>query len=100
LIRPRWRQSSAPCGSTAGSPWNGGIRQHRAGRQDVALLSAFATDTALLLGQVDIDEKSNEIPATHARLAELGNTANTIVILDALHCQKNCLKSPARPTSP
>ena len=69
-------------------------------RAAAQVLSAFATDTALLLAHVDIDEKSNEIPAAQALLAELGVAANTIVTLDALHCQKNCLKSPARPTSP
>ena len=69
-------------------------------RAAVQILSAFATDTALLLAHVDIDEKSNEIPAAQALLTELGVAANTIVTLDALHCQKNCSKSPAMPTSP
>jgi len=68
-------------------------------RAAAQVLSAFATDTALVLAHVDIDEKSNEIPAAQTLLAELGVTANTLVTLDALHCQKNCLKSPARPTS-
>ena len=69
-------------------------------RAATQLLSAFATDTALVLAHVDIDEKSNEIPAAQALLAELGVAANTIVTLDALHCQKNCSRSPATLTSP
>jgi hypothetical protein len=69
-------------------------------RAAAQLLSAFATDTALVLAHVDIDEKSNEIPAAQALLAELGVAADTIVTLDALHCQKNCSRSPATPTSP
>jgi hypothetical protein len=69
-------------------------------RAAAQLLSAFATDTSLVLAHVDIDEKSNEIPAAQALLAELGVAAGAIVTLDALHCQKNCSKSPATPTSP
>jgi predicted transposase YbfD/YdcC len=53
------------------------------------VLSAFATDTALVLAHIDIAEKSNELPAAQALLAELGVTAGTLVTLDALHCQKN-----------
>src|SRR6202051_2822388 len=36
------------------------------------VLSAFATDTALVLAHIDIAEKSNEIPAAQMLLAELG----------------------------
>ena len=53
------------------------------------VLSAFATDTALVLAHVDIAEKSNEIPAAQALLNELGLARGTLVTLDALHCQKN-----------
>ena len=52
------------------------------------MLSAFATDTALVLAHIDIAEKSNEIPAAQALLAELGLAPGAIVTLDALHCQK------------
>ena len=69
-------------------------------RAAAQVLSAFATDTALLLAHVDIDEKSNEIPAAQALLAEIGVAAGAIVTLDALHCQKNCSTSPVTPTSP
>jgi hypothetical protein len=64
------------------------------------VLSAFATDTSLVLAHVDIAEKSNEIPAAQTLLAELGIAYGTIVTLDALHCQKNILQSPQKPTSP
>jgi len=69
-------------------------------RAAAQVLSAFATDTALVLAHVDIDEKSNEIPAAQALLAELGIAPGAIVTLDALHCQKNCSRSPQRQTSP
>ena len=64
------------------------------------MLSAFATDTSLVLAHVDIDEKSNEIPAAQTLLAELGVAAGSIVTLDAPHCQKNIPRSPHKPTSP
>jgi len=51
------------------------------------VLSAFAPDTALVLAHAEIDEKSNEIPAVQQLLKELG-IRDTIVTLDALHCQK------------
>ena len=57
-------------------------------RAAAQVLSAFATDTALVLAHVDIAEKSNEIPAAQALLAELGISPGTLVTLDALHCQK------------
>lgn len=58
-------------------------------RAAAQVLSAFATDTALVLAHVDIAEKSNEIPAAQALLGELGLARGAIVTLDALHCQKN-----------
>ena len=69
-------------------------------RAAAQVLSAFATDTALVLAHVDIAEKSSEIPAAQALLAELGVARDTLVTLDALHCQKNISRWPARPTSP
>lgn len=69
-------------------------------RAAAQVLSAFATDTALVLAHVDIAEKSNEIPAAQTLLAELGVLDGTIVTLDALHCQKNISSSRQKPTSP
>jgi hypothetical protein len=63
-------------------------------------LSAFATDTSLVLAHIDIAEKSNEIPAAQTLLAELGVPSGTLVTLDALHCQKDTSRSPNKPTSP
>ncbi len=69
-------------------------------RAAAQVLSAFATDTALVLAHIDIAEKSNEIPAAQTLLAELGIARDTLVTLDALHCQKNISRSPPQPTSP
>lgn len=52
------------------------------------VLSAFAVDTALVLAHIEIDEKSNEIPAVQKLLAEL-DVAGRIVTCDAMHAQKN-----------
>jgi predicted transposase YbfD/YdcC len=51
------------------------------------ILSAFATDTGLILAHIEIDEKSNEIPAAQQLLQEL-KIPFRIATLDAIHCQK------------
>jgi hypothetical protein len=61
------------------------------------VLSAFAVDTALVLAHIEIDEKSNEIPAVQKLLAEL-DVAGRIVTCDAMHAQKKRLKPLAPPT--
>ena len=68
-------------------------------RAAAQVLSAFATDTALVLAHMDIAEKSNEVPAAQRLLAELGIADGAIVTLDALHCQKNILRSEQQPRS-
>ena len=69
-------------------------------RAAAQVLSAFATDTALVLAHVDIPEKSNEIPAAQALLADLGLARGALVTLDAPHRQKNISRSPQQPASP
>jgi hypothetical protein len=59
------------------------------------MLNAFAVDTALVLAHIDIDEKSNEIPAVQKLLEEL-DVADHIVTCDAMHCQKK----PSKPHKP
>ncbi len=55
------------------------------------VLSAFATDTALVLAHIEINEKSNEIPALQKLLEEI-NLADHIVTCDAMHGQKKPLR--------
>jgi hypothetical protein len=69
-------------------------------RAAAGVLSAFATDTALVLAHVDIADKTNELPAAQTFLAELGVAEGAIVTLDALHCQKNTSRLQNRPASP
>jgi len=60
------------------------------------VLSAFAVDTELVLAHIEIDEKSNEIPAMQTLLREL-DLADHIVTADAIHCQKKLSRPPTPP---
>src|SRR4051794_22082497 len=71
-------------------------------RKAAHILSAFATDAALVLAHADCDDKSNEIPAVQTLLSELG-LAGALMTVDALHCQKkhsSRLRQPALTSSP
>jgi len=55
------------------------------------LVSAWATEANLTLGQVAVDEKSNEITAI-PRLLELLDLHGALVSIDAIGCQKEIAK--------
>ncbi len=61
------------------------------------VLGAFAVDTGLVLAHIEIDEKTNEIPAMQELLAQLG-LAGHIATADAMHCQKKLSRKPPPPT--
>ena len=63
------------------------------------ILSAFAAETALTIAHIEIDAKSNEIPAAQQLLAEL-DLGGRIVTLDAMHCQKNIRDSQGKGRGP
>jgi len=65
-------------------------------RKATQVLHAFDTKLGLILAHVEIDEKSNEIPAAQQLLGELHVAHNTIT-LDALHCQKKPSRLPRKP---
>jgi predicted transposase YbfD/YdcC len=56
------------------------------------MVSAWAEENHLVLGQVKVDEKSNEIPAVPELLAML-DVSGCIVTADALHCQKKTARA-------
>jgi hypothetical protein len=56
------------------------------GRAALHSVSAWAVGLRLSLGQVAVEEKSNEITAV-PRLLELLEIAGAVVTLDAMHCQ-------------
>jgi hypothetical protein len=61
------------------------------GRRDgrpLQLLSAVTHHLRLTLGQVPIDEKSNEIPALQPLLESLALSPGVLITADALHCQQ------------
>ena len=62
-------------------------------RKAAHVLSAFAVDDALILGHLEVDEKSNEIPAAQAMIKALA-LEGRLFTLDAMHCQKNFPGSP------
>jgi predicted transposase YbfD/YdcC len=56
------------------------------------LISAWATDARLFLGQLAVDQKSNEITAI-PQLLELLDIAGDTVTIDAMGCQKEIAKA-------
>ncbi|MCP4314458.1 MAG: ISAs1 family transposase [Hyphomicrobiales bacterium] len=61
----------------------------RIGKRPLHLVSAFATNERLVLGQEAVNEKANEleaIPLVLDRLAETGALAGAVVTIDAIAC--------------
>ena len=52
------------------------------------VLSAFSAGDALILGHLEVDEKSNEIPAAQGLIKALA-LEGRLYTMDAMHCQKN-----------
>lgn len=65
-----------------------GSFDYLADKKAAQVLMAFASEAALLLAHIQIDDKSNEIPAAQKMISELG-LKGVIVTADAMHCQKN-----------
>jgi len=57
------------------------------GQNAIHMVSAWASENGLVLGQVKVDEKSNEITAIPALLDKLA-LSGCIVTIDAMGCQK------------
>jgi predicted transposase YbfD/YdcC len=66
-------------------------RSLAAGKSPIHLVSAWAAQNRLVLGQIRVDEKSNEITAVPELLRAL-ELSGCIVTLDAMGCQKNIAK--------
>lgn len=58
-----------------------------AGQNPLHVVSAWAREAGLVLGQVAVDEKSNEITAI-PKLLELLELSGAVVTIDAMGCQK------------
>ena len=57
-------------------------------KKAVQILSAFASDSQIILAHEEIATKTNEIPTAQMLMEELG-LSGYIFTFDALHCQKN-----------
>jgi predicted transposase YbfD/YdcC len=66
-----------------------------AGRSPLHTITAFATDTRLVLRQMSVGEKSNEIPAVPV-LLQLLELEGAVVTLDAMHTQVETAKAIVR----
>jgi predicted transposase YbfD/YdcC len=64
----------------------------RGGRGPLHLISAWACEARLVLGQLRVDDKSNEIPAVPNLLAMLA-LDGCIVTADAMHCQSETARA-------
>lgn len=67
----------------------------RRGQKPLHLVSAFATNQRLVLGQEAVEEKANEleaIPAVLDRLAEAGALEGAVVTIDAIACNPTIAK--------
>jgi predicted transposase YbfD/YdcC len=64
-----------------------GSQDTELGVKAIHLVSAWATEVRLTLGQVAVDEKSNEITAI-PKLLDLLEIAGALVTIDAMGCQK------------
>ena len=62
-------------------------RSHATGQADPHLLSAILHQEAVVVAQLDVEEKTNEIPKLPQLLDPLP-LAGTVVTADALHTQK------------
>jgi predicted transposase YbfD/YdcC len=62
------------------------------GQEALHMVSAWASESGLVLGQMKVDDKSNEIPAV-PELLEMLEVKGCIVTLDALHCQTQTVEA-------
>lgn len=89
----RWTQALAGLGlkhiAIDGKALCGSARD--AGLRALHLVSAWATENHLSLGQVAVDQKSNEITAI-PQLLELLDLKGALVTIDAMGCQKDIAK--------
>jgi hypothetical protein len=61
-------------------------------KKSLHMLEAFASGSNLIVGHLETDAKSNEIPAVQKFIKESG-FEGSLFTMDALHCQKKLLRS-------
>ena len=78
---------SKPCIGWDGKVLRGSF-DHFQDQKAVQILSAFLSDSQIILAHEEIEKKTNEIPTAQKLMEELG-LSGYIFTFDALHCQKN-----------
>ena len=66
--------------------------EHPKGKKAIHVVSAWATECSLALGEVKVDEKSNEITAIPELVRAL-DLKGCLVTIDAMGCQRNIAKT-------
>jgi predicted transposase YbfD/YdcC len=61
-------------------------------KKAIHILSAFLTESDIILAHYEVDEKTNEIPVAQQMMKELG-LENCVFTYDALNCQEKTLKA-------
>ena len=61
------------------------------------ILTAFCVENQLILGHVNVGDKTNEIPCAQMLIKTLGLQEGSIYTLDAMHCQKKLLRQSKMP---
>ena len=91
LCLQQWIESLAICLQDQGVHIDGKTLRRsfdsESGRSALRMVSAWASDENLCLGQLAVDEYSNEITAV-PKLLEMLELCGAVVTLDAMHCQQ------------
>ena len=69
-----------------------GSQERHLGKEAIDMVSAWATENQLVLGQIKVDDKSNEIKAI-PELLRLLAISGCLVTIDAIGCQKDIAKT-------
>lgn len=69
-----------------------GSFDHFQGQKAIHLLSAFVTDSQIILAHEEVTEKTHEIPTAQELILKLG-LSGCLFTLDALHCQEKTLQA-------
>jgi predicted transposase YbfD/YdcC len=69
-----------------------GSFDHFQGQEAIQILSAFATDTKIILAHQEIADKTNEIPIAQKLIAKLG-LEKCVFTFDAINCQEKTLEA-------
>jgi predicted transposase YbfD/YdcC len=92
----RWVESLAICLQGQGVHIDGKTLRRsfdsEAGRSALRMVSAWSSEENLCLGQIAVDEHSNEITAV-PKLLEMLELSGAVVTLDAMHCQKETARA-------